>query len=72
MTPHVFHVYVEICLNLRLPLTATGVDDGVSLPVPSSPDEFLPQQYASPAVVIAHTWLPAGAICVNVCPPTTR
>jgi uncharacterized membrane protein len=54
-----------------IPGTAIGVDDGVLVPLPSSPKRLLPQHMAVPSARTAHEWSPPALMVVASVMPVT-
>ena len=54
-----------------MPLTSTGVELSVVVPLPSSPYQFSPQQRTEPPARRAHVWKPPEAIASAVVMPLT-
>src|SRR5437588_260262 len=53
------------------PLTTTGVDDFVVVPLPNWPDPLPPQHLAQPSASSAHEWLPPAVIATALVRPLT-
>ncbi len=54
-----------------MPVTFTGVDALVVVPLPSSPSKLMPQQRTPPAVRVAHEWANPLEMVVAVAIPDT-
>ena len=69
--PQVWNRPALIFVKVSPPLTATGVELVVLVPLPKAPEELSPQQYARPAAVTAQLWRFPTASIVKVNPPET-